>query len=452
LETRTALAPYECRYLATFGQPARLVEVRILSLELARHGLSPEDAEERLANLRGITHPYLPRVAHSGVRDGFAFYVVDPSASRSLGEYLQDQRKGKIDPERAFDMLLPVGQAVSTLHQHGLVHGDVSPRSIRVEEATERTFLATYPIANVLGIAIPAPPFRELRETRSGGALLDGDQATKADDIRGFASVLYQSLTGTPVGPGALPPPASAKCPLPSEADDILQKALDPSPAQRTGSLTEVLEGLGPLKAAIAEVAQAARGGRSRALSAPDTDRRAGKERRQKGRRQEDLDSLPFMDKLAVWLFDKGPAVNFLVFALIAFASDRLRLLSQLPPRPPARGVHDRRVPVPGRLHRQREVRRGEDPGGPGRGRGPRRLQGDPPRGVRGPRALRRFVKAIRKEDREKVLDANSAARIRLTYSENRKKACAMLDIHLKRAHEYLLAQENAKTEKGPEG
>lgn len=418
----------------------------MLTLTLQKHGLHAEDVEARLADLRGITHPYLPRVAHSGVRDDTAFYVVDSAASHSLEHYLGQHRKARLDPERAFDMLLPVGRAVATLHKHGLVHGDVSTRAIRVEEATERTFLGTYPLANVLGIKLPPPPFRELQETRAAGAVLDGGQASKGDDVRGFAAVLYQALTGTPVVPGRLPPPPSAKCPLPTEADDILMAALAPDPAQRTKTLDEVLDGLAPLKAAIAQVAQASRGGRSRAIPAPDLERRAGTERRKASKTTKDFDSLPFLDKLAVWLFEQGAVANLVVFGLIGFASYRSALLVPQPAEFMSGEFRSRAVSIASGKFDKEKIQDDLVQAAGLASATPTRPEEYEDR----LRALRRFAKAVRKEDREKVFNPKAAAKIRLTYTENRKKACAMLDVLLKRAHEYLLAQE--KNKKPPEG
>lgn len=433
METREALAPFECRYLASFGNPPRLVELRVLSLTLEQHGLRAEEVEARLAELRGITHPYLPRVAHSGVRDGSAFYVVDAAATQSLDEYLRGQRKGRIDPERAFDMLVPVGQAVATLHRHDLIHGDLSTRAIRVEEATERTFVGTYPLANVLGMKVPPAPFRELQQTR---------QATRADDVRDFAALLYQALTGTHVSPEATPPPPSSRCPLPPEADEVILKALEPNPARRTTSLDEVLDGLAPLKTAIAEVAAAARSTRSRAIPAPDLDRRSGAERRAGPRSQEDLDSLPFMDKLAVWLFDRGVVLNLVVFGLIAVASFQTALLVPQPAEFMSGEFRSRAVSIAsGKFDAEKIQSDLVEAAGLATARPTQpedyeeRLQ-----------ALRRFAKAIPKGDRDAVFGPKAAAKIRLTYSEDRQKACAMLDLHLRRAHEYLLAQEKAKT------
>lgn len=164
------------------------------------------DAERqaREAALLGeLDHPHLVRlheVVHEPRRGGGlrVALVLDLLAGGSLAALLA--RRGRLRPGEVVTAIAPVAAALAHAHEHGVVHGDLSPGNI-VFTAEGRPVLTDLGMARVLG------------EAASGGvtpAYVDptvarGGAPGPASDVFGVAAAAFHALTGVPPWNAATP-------------------------------------------------------------------------------------------------------------------------------------------------------------------------------------------------------------------------------------------------------
>ena len=250
----------------------------------------PGDAAPLLAEARrasAVEHPGVVRIRDHGSAGDLAWIVMDLVPGRDLRRYVLEA--GPLPPTRAAGVVADAADALAAVHAAGLVHRDVKPANILLDESddTLSVRLADF------GIAAPAPPPDGLTDasewartepapSRAGTyAYLAPEQwrgspATVRGDIWGLGGVLYTALTGARPYPqdslpelayaiAMSPPPRAAEhIPgLPPAYDAVIAAALAKDPDDRVRSAAD-------LAAALRAVA----GGREPALPSRSPRRR----------------------------------------------------------------------------------------------------------------------------------------------------------------------------------
>src|SRR3954447_21138079 len=123
------------------------------------------------------------------------------------GHTLRDETaRGPMEPARAIEILCAMGSALDHAHAHGVVHRDVKPANVLIDDRAGQVKLAD------LGIATAA---EHSRITHSGAVLgtasymaperLDGGAGEKAVDIYALAAVAFEMLSGRKAITGSSP-------------------------------------------------------------------------------------------------------------------------------------------------------------------------------------------------------------------------------------------------------
>jgi eukaryotic-like serine/threonine-protein kinase len=236
----------------------RLVAVKVLGLHIAPDA----DARERFtrearAAARVSDHPHVVTIYDIGEYDGLPFIVMEHFAGGTVADRL---RAGTpITRAQALSWLDDAASALDHAHRHGIVHRDVKPANLLLDEHG-RLAVADFGIARmasetsgltqtgqVLGTAAYISPEQAL-----------GREATAASDRYAFAVVAFELLTGERPFPGdtvaaqarahvdADPPAASAvgSGDLPSSVDRPLWRGLDKDPERRWRTACSMVESL----------------------------------------------------------------------------------------------------------------------------------------------------------------------------------------------------------------
>jgi serine/threonine-protein kinase len=239
-------------YLAQDERLGRRVAVKRL------HAGSLEDTAKRFAREArlgaSLNHENVVTV-YDTVTDGESVVIVmEYVDGESLAHVL---RRGRIEPERAVEVLRGVAAALGHAHQRGIVHRDVKPANILLS-ADRAVKLAD------LGIATAV---EGTRITQSGSVMgtaaymapeqLDGREAGPAADVYALAAVAYEMLTGQPAYRGGSPvevahqvvtgPPPDLRAgwpEAPAAAAEAIARAMSFEPADRPTSATAFAEGL----------------------------------------------------------------------------------------------------------------------------------------------------------------------------------------------------------------
>ncbi len=225
----------------------RDVAIKILDPVVGRDPETARRFEREGRAAASLDHPNVVPVYEAGEQDGLVFLAMRLVDGPTLAQHLTEH--GPLSGEDTVRLLGPVAEALDHAHQRGLVHRDVKPSNILLED--DRVWLADFGIAASV---------RELG-TYTTGALgtaeyMAPEQANAADvdhraDLYGLACVAYAALVGHPPFPGTdlistlmahvnEPVPATGD----AQRDAFFAKALAKNPEDRFDSGADLIAGL----------------------------------------------------------------------------------------------------------------------------------------------------------------------------------------------------------------
>ena len=257
LDSGSSFAGYQIESVVGRGGMGVVYRATDLSLErpVALKLVAPELAEDELFRRRflkeprlaaSLDHPNVVPIYEAGEHDGqlyLAMRFVDGSDMRTLL-----RREGGLPAERALDILAQVAGALDAAHRRGLVHRDVKPANVLVDE-DGHAYLTDFGVTKQLG--------GNTTETGQIVGTLDyvapeqirGEDVDARADGYALACVLYECLAGAPPFHRATeaetlwahmqePPP-----PLPGlpALDRVMVKALAKDPGDRYATCGELI-------------------------------------------------------------------------------------------------------------------------------------------------------------------------------------------------------------------
>jgi ABC-type branched-subunit amino acid transport system substrate-binding protein len=182
-------------YRATDLSLERPVALKLIAPELA------EDERFRARFLRepklaaSLDHPNVIPIHEAGERDGQLYLVMRFVDGSDLKTVLE--REGRLPPERALRILAQVAGALDAAHRRGLVHRDVKPANVLLDE-DEHAYLTDFGITKQVGGA-------STDTGRVVGTLdylapeqIRGEPVDARSDCYALACVLYECLAGRP--------------------------------------------------------------------------------------------------------------------------------------------------------------------------------------------------------------------------------------------------------------
>lgn len=187
-------------FLATDHALDRRVAVKVIHPELAAH---PSLARRFLAEARTIArvrHPGIVAVHSAGTHEGLLYYVMDEVAGESLRQRLA--REGRLPPAEVARIVADLASALDAAGRAGVVHRDVKPENVLLDEATGRAMLADFGIARAMagesaggstgqGVAVGTPSY--MSPEQAAGEEIDG-----RSDLYALGVVAYEMLAGQP--------------------------------------------------------------------------------------------------------------------------------------------------------------------------------------------------------------------------------------------------------------
>ncbi len=221
----------------------------VLALKLLRFDRLGDEVLTRLAgkearlgwqlNRRGVIHPNLVRTLHVGNwRRGAAppvpYLIMEYVVGPSLREWMEPfEGTGVADPQRAFDMVDQLADGLACAHAAGLVHRDLKPGNVLIEEDTGRAKITDFGIAvDLESSGSTARVFASERWAAPEQLVGDpGGNIGVAADIYSLGRILAFLLTGRVRG--ALGSSAAEARGLPPELDSLIRRACALDPVDR---------------------------------------------------------------------------------------------------------------------------------------------------------------------------------------------------------------------------
>ncbi|MBZ5622577.1 MAG: serine/threonine protein kinase [Acidobacteriia bacterium] len=226
---------------------------RTVALKLIEHADDADTRDAIEAERRGSVlqahlaaiDPRVVRIFDSGDADGFFFVAMEYVDGQDLSELM---RRGRLETEFALDVAIAVAQTLENAHDlqveidgknfHGIVHGDIKPKNIRIDARGEVRVL-DFGIAKALSLT------RRLTRNEFGSVpygspeRLEAGEVNELSDLWSLAVMLYEMMTGLQpyhaesterlermIRSRIPPPPAPDPCPEPVRR--ILVKAMAP--------------------------------------------------------------------------------------------------------------------------------------------------------------------------------------------------------------------------------
>ncbi len=245
-------------YKAEQQRLGRTVALKVIATEFSHDSDFRARFERESRTTASIDNPHVIPLFEAGEEDGLLYISMRFVRGPDLGQLIGTE--GRLDAERAIRILEQLADALDTAHSEGLVHRDIKPGNILIEQRPrgEHTYLTDF------GLTKQAGSQSGLTKTGMMVGTLDymapeqfeGRRLDARADIYALGCVLYEMLTGEVPYPRDsepekmyahlnLDPPSvrESVADLPTEIDAVVQRAMARKPDDRYLSVGDLAEG-----------------------------------------------------------------------------------------------------------------------------------------------------------------------------------------------------------------
>jgi predicted Ser/Thr protein kinase len=235
-------------YEATQVGLERRVALKVLPTELTEDPVFRERFRREGVLQAALEHPHILSVYEAGEAEGRLFLAMrlirGPTLKQLVGA-------GELDDARALRLLTSVANALDAAHAARLVHRDVKPQNVLVDER-DHPYLADFglvrapdtPSLTATGQFVGTPHYIAPEQ-------IQGRPATAASDIYAFAAMVFECLTGSVPYQRAsqaavlwahvhepAPRVTALRRDLPPAVDEVIARGMAKDPGQRHESAT----------------------------------------------------------------------------------------------------------------------------------------------------------------------------------------------------------------------
>jgi serine/threonine-protein kinase len=238
-------------YIAEQMRLGRRVALKVLTTELAWDEQFRERFVRESHIAAAIDHPNIIPIYDAGEAEGLLYIAMRFVEGPDLKEVL---KRGQLGLGRTIFLIEQLASALDSAHRHSLVHRDVKPGNILLEESTDHVYLTDFGVAkqttargltstgHFLGTVEYAAPEQ-----------IEGGQVDARTDVYALGCVLYECLTGSPPFSQGTehavlhahlvdPPPSVSRLrpELPLAFDGVIATAMAKDPDERFNSCGEL--------------------------------------------------------------------------------------------------------------------------------------------------------------------------------------------------------------------
>jgi serine/threonine-protein kinase len=175
----------------------RNVAIKVLSVALASCGAARRRFLREARAAAAVVHEHVVSVFAVEEREGLPFLVMEYVPGRSLAERLEKQ--GPLSLPEILRIGMQTASGLAAAHDQGLVHRDVKPANILLENGVERVRLSDFGLARAAadagvtqsGVIAGTPHYMAPEQAR-------GETTDHRADLFGLGSTLYAMCTGHP--------------------------------------------------------------------------------------------------------------------------------------------------------------------------------------------------------------------------------------------------------------
>ncbi|MBK5257647.1 MAG: protein kinase, partial [Vicinamibacteria bacterium] len=136
-------------YLATEAALEREVAIKVLPPDRGATQDSRDRFRREARTAAKLSHPNIVPLYTFGDVDGTLYFVMGYVKGESLAARLK--REGRLPVEEARRILIEMAEALDYAHKLGIIHRDIKPDNVLIEEGTGRAMLMDFGVAKALG-------------------------------------------------------------------------------------------------------------------------------------------------------------------------------------------------------------------------------------------------------------------------------------------------------------
>jgi serine/threonine-protein kinase len=219
-------------------QASRNVSLYLPPLEMRKNESAIEPMKQIAKRMEALDHPRIVPLLESFTDPEHGFFTVRKFVSGNPLDTEIIKRHGKLVTTKAVKVLNDIAHALDYAHSVGVVHGDLCPNNIIVDQ-DDNVCINNFALLSVQADKVPAA-----RKPYLPPEIAEGHPAVAASDVYALAVITYELLSGR------LPlPPESMDTPLPiphvpSTVDSVIRKAMARDPDDRYGSCSTFVKAL----------------------------------------------------------------------------------------------------------------------------------------------------------------------------------------------------------------
>jgi serine/threonine-protein kinase len=258
-------------YLARDVALDRPVAIKLLPQFLAAvPGLRARFIREAQTAAR-LSHPNIVPIYSVEETEGLVFFVMAFVPGETLGERVA--RIGPLEPASAVKLVQEAAWALAYAHRQGVVHRDVKPDNILLEDLTGRAMLTDFGIAKAMdGASVTASgevlgTARFISPEQAGGDPVDGRSDLYSLGVTAFFAIAGRTPFEAPTSAALLvahlhqspPPLATLRSGLPHRLTTVVDQCLAKAPGDRFATGEALAEAVGEAKSPWLDVPESIR-------------------------------------------------------------------------------------------------------------------------------------------------------------------------------------------------
>jgi predicted Ser/Thr protein kinase len=233
----------------------RTVALKILHEQYSQDDEYVERFRREARSVAQLTHPNIVTVIDRGEHEGRQFIVFEYIDGENLKQLVE--REGPLPARQVIELGLQIASALASAHARGVVHRDVKPQNVILTDEG-RPKVTDFGIARssdvesvtLTGTVMGTSEYIAPEQAR-------GEAVDYRSDVYSLGVILYELCTGDVPYPGENPvsvamrhlhepvPSARAHRPdIPGRLDAAIRKAMAKDPAERFGSMDELIAAL----------------------------------------------------------------------------------------------------------------------------------------------------------------------------------------------------------------